>query len=188
MIEQDIKSIVFSRNVVEFATVSVQYCGYLENLEDDEIADVTDKMTKILALLYLKAAVLPDTELLDEENSLEVFVTEAHYSYVSSKLCAIFKEKDDYLEVFLDDMKYSDTPILANISEDLTDIYQDLKNFLHIYELGIEENMHDALYICTENFKAYWGQKLVNVLRALHSLKYNSREDDEDEFLSEEEW
>ena len=32
--------------------------------------------------------------------------------------------------------------------------------------------MNDALYVCTENFKMYWGQKLVNALRALHSLKY----------------
>lgn len=186
--EQDIKSLVFSRNVVEFATVSVQYCGYLENLEGEETGDVTDKLTKILALLYLKASVLPDTELL-EDGHLEIFVTEAYYGHIASKLYSVFKEKDDYLEVFLDDMKYSETPILSNISEDLTDIYQDLKNFLHIYELGIEENMNDALYICVENFKTYWGQKLVNVLRALHSLKYNFREEEaEDEFLNEEEW
>lgn len=185
--EQDIKALVFSKNVIEFATVSVQYCGYLENLEGEEVYELADKLTKILALLYLKASVLPETESINEGQS-EIFVTETHYGYIASKLYTVLGEKDDYLEVFLDDMKYSDTPIIANISEDLTDIYQDLKNFLHIYELGIEENMNDALYICTENFKTYWGQKLVNVLRALHSLKYSFKEEEESDFLNEEEW
>lgn len=185
--EQDIKTLVFSKNVIEFVTVSVQYCGYLENLEEDSVEEVADKLTKILALLYLKASVLPETEPVDE-GSPEMFVTEAHYSFISSRLCSIFGENDDYLEVFMEDMKYSDTPILASISEDLTDVYQDLKNFLHIYEQGIEENMNDALFLCVENFKSYWGQKLVNVLRALHNLKYSSKEE-EDEFLNqEEEW
>lgn len=185
---QEIKSLVFSRNVIEFATVSVEYCGYLENVEGEEMSEVTDKLTKILALLYLKASVLPETELQDD-GLQEVYVTEAHYNFISSKLVSIFGEKDDYLEVFLEDMQYSETPILANISEDLTDIYQDLKNFLHIYEIGIEENMNDALYLCEENFKTYWGQKLVNVLRALHSVKYSSRNEDEDDgLLNEEEW
>lgn len=83
-------------------------------------------------------------------------------------------------------MKYSETPISASISEDLTDIYQDIKNFITIFERGITENMNDALYVCMENFKAYWGQKLVNVLRALHSLKYSTEPDAlEDEDLEQ---
>lgn len=185
--EEEIKGIVYSKNVIEFATVSVQYCDYLENIEGGQLNDVADKLTKLLALLYLKASVLPDTEPLDEEH-VEVFVTETHYGYIASLLCGVFGDKDDYLEVFLEDMKYSETPILANISEDLTDIYQDLKNFLHIFEMGVEETMNDALYVCHENFKEYWGQKLVNVLRALHSLKYSPKEDEDELLTEEEEW
>lgn len=80
-------------------------------------------------------------------------------------------------------MKYSDTPITASISEDLSDIYQDLKNFITVFERGVTDNMNDALYFCIENFKSYWGQKLVNVLRALHSLKYTIVNDNLDEDL-----
>lgn len=173
-----IKEIVYSRDSIEFVTVAVQYCAYLETIEDTTQNDFTDKLTKILPLLYLKASLAPETgEVNDDEQ--EVTVTEADYNYIMSKIYNIYGKDDTYLEVFLQDMKYSETPISASISEDLTDIYQDLKNFITIYERGVTENMNDALYACIENFKAYWGQKLVNVLRALHSIKYASTSDDE---------
>ncbi|WP_165023950.1 DUF5063 domain-containing protein [Dysgonomonas sp. ZJ279] len=173
---EELKEVVYSRDSIEFVTVAVQYCGYLENFEDIESAELTDKLTKILPLLYLKASLVPDTEMVNEEEP-EISVSEENYNYISSKLYNVFGKDDSYLEVFLQDMKYSETPIVASISEDLTDIYQDTKNFITIYERGLTENMNDALYVCIEHFKVYWGQKLVNVLRALHSLKYST--DDE---------
>ena len=33
--------------------------------------------------------------------------------------------------------------------------------------------MNDALWECKNNFEEFWGQKLVNVLRAIHSLVYS---------------
>lgn len=185
-------NVVFSKNVVEFVTVAVQYCTFLENPEDQTSSEYTDKLTKLLPLLYLKAVLLPETEI-EDETYPEVTVTEDDYNYMVAKLYTTYKGNDTYLEVFLEDMKYSDTPIAASISEDVTDIYQDLKNFISIYEQGIEENMVEGLYVCFENFKLYWGQKLVNVLRALHSLKYSIGEDniddsDLDSDNIEEEW
>lgn len=175
--ESEIKNIVYSKETVEFVTVAVQYCGYLENLEEEDNKKPTDWLSKILPLLYLKASLLPDTEPLDDSDQ-EITVTEDIYNYIFSKLFNIYNKDDAYLEVFLQDMKYSDTPIGASISEDLTDIYQDLKNFITVYERGITENMNDALFVCNENFKSYWGQKLVNVLRALHALKYTVAEEE----------
>ena len=78
-------------------------------------------------------------------------------------------------------MAYSDTPIKKCISEDLADIYQDLKDFIFVFQLGYNETMHDSLAICKEHFALYWGQKLVNTLRALHDVKYNADNKDEDE-------
>lgn len=166
------ENIVFSKNVIEFVTVGVQYCSFLENVEDTTSSESISTLTKLLPLLYLKTSLLPDIEI-ENEIYPETTVTEADYNYIASKLFNLFKSEDTYLEVFLEDMKYSETPISASISEDITDIYQDIKNFVSIYEQGIEENMAEALYVCHENFKLYWGQKLVNVLRALHSLKYS---------------
>jgi len=178
--EESLKGIVYSRDSVEFITVAVQYCRFVESFEDISTEELTDKFTKLLPLLYLKISLVPPTEMVDEDR-VEVSVTEEDYNFVISKLQQMFGKEDTYLEVFLQDMKYSETPIAESISENLTDIYQDLKNCVTIYERGITENMNDALYVCVENFKTYWGQKLVNVLRALHSLRYSESMDDLDE-------
>jgi len=178
---EDLKNIVYSRDSIEFVTVAVQYCGYIESFEDVQAKELTDKLTKLLPLLYLKASLIPETEIV-EEDEVETTVTEDDYNYISSRLYNVFGQEDAYLEVFLQDMKYSETPITESISENLADIYQDLKNFITIYERGVTENMNAALYICVENFRTYWGQKLVNVLRALHSIKYSDPADNfEDE-------
>ena len=41
--------------------------------------------------------------------------------------------------------------------------------------------MNDSLAICQENFRLYWGQKLVNTLRALHEVKYSNTQEEEEE-------
>ena len=181
------KEIVYSKNSVEFVTVAVQYCVLLESAQNIAVKDLVDKLTKMLPLLYLKASMGPSSEMMDDDMP-EMSVTEDDYNYIMSGLYQVFGKDDAYLEVFLQDMKYSETPIAESISENLTDIYQDLKNCLVIYERGIDENMNDALYVCMENFKTYWGQKLVNALRALHSLKYSEVDDSlEEEPLQTEE-
>ena len=180
-----LKEIVYSKDAIEFVTVAVQYCAFLENFEEITETELTDKLTKLLPLLYLKASLVPETDTVNDEEQ-EITVTEDIYNFITSKLYNVYVNNDTFLEVFLQDMKYSETPISASISEDLSDIYQDTKNFITIFERGITENMNDALYVCMENFKAYWGQKLVNVLRALHSLKYSTEPDAlEDEDLEQ---
>ncbi|BEG99388.1 hypothetical protein BSYN_16530 [Bacteroides sedimenti] len=111
----------------------------------------------------------------------ETYVTEEIYELMRMNIASVLREKDDYLEVFLPEMAYSDTPIKKCISEDLTDIYQDLKDFIFVFQLGLNETMHDSLAICQENFRMYWGQKLVNTLRALHDAKYNADNADDEE-------
>lgn len=187
--ESEMKSVVFSKSVVEFVTVSLEYCLHFESFEEETAESLSSRMTKLLPLLYLKATMLPETDVEGEE-TLEICVTEEYYNFISGKLYDVFAKDDTYLEVFLEDMKYSDTPISASISEDLTDIYQDLKNFLYIYEQGVVENMNDALSVCNDNFKHYWGQKLVNVLRALHMIQYGSNDeyDENETYKKDEEW
>ena len=90
-------------------------------------------------------------------------------------------EKDDYLDVFVEDMVYSDQPIKKCISEDLADIYQDIRDFIFVFQLGLNETMNDSLALCQENFGLLWGQKLVNTLRALHDVKYHQEEEEEEE-------
>ena len=176
--------VIFDRNVVEFVTVAAEFCKFLEQAEGMKLATFVDTSLKILPLLYLKASMMPKCEMMGEDMP-ENFVTEETYEIVRMNLAGILAEKDDYLDVFVSDMKYSDQPITKYISEDLADIYQDIKDFIFVFQLGLNETMNDALAICQENFALYWGQKLVNTLRALHDVKY-AQADSEDENPSDE--
>ena len=169
--EENNSQVIFDKNAVEFVTVAAEFCGFMERVSDMKRRDFVDKSLKLLPLLYLKASLLPACERM-EESDLETFVTETDYEVVRSSVASLLGEYDDFLEVFLDDMAYSDTPIHQNISECLADIYQPLKDFICVFQLGLEQTMNDSLVICRELFAEFWGQRLVNVMRALHDVKY----------------
>lgn len=171
--------VIFDKNSIEFVTVAAEYCGFIERARGAECKAFVDTALKILPLLYLKATLIPECEMIGEDD-LELFVSEDDYEYVRLSVANILGSKDDYLEVFLPDMAYSDTPIKKCISEDLADIYQDLKDFISVFQLGMNVTMNDSLFVCKEHFKEFWGQRLVNTMRALHDVKYNSSDEDTD--------
>lgn len=171
---------IFDKNVIEFVTVAAEFCAFLERAESMKRSDFVDTSLKILPLLYLKASLLPPCERLGEEE-LETYVTEEVYEILRLNLAELMGEKDDYLDVFVEDMVYSDQPIKKCISEDLADIYQDIRDFIFVFQLGLNETMNDSLALCQENFGLLWGQKLVNTLRALHDVKYHQEEEEEEE-------
>lgn len=172
--------IIFDKNVVEFVTVTAEYCGFLEKVSGRTRRKFVDTSLKLLPLLYLKASMLPQGEQIYDTDP-ETFVNEGDYEYIRAGVASILQDKDDYLDVFLEDMVYSDTPIHQNISENLADIYQVLKDFICVYQLGFAPAMNDALVVCENRFKEYWGQRLLNAMRALHDVKYNFNSEDEPE-------
>jgi hypothetical protein len=116
-----------------------------------------------------------------EDNFLEKFVSEDEYQQVMNTVQLKMGPYNDYLEVFTADMQRSVEPLTATISENLADIFQDLKDFLMSYKTAVTEIMNDALIELVGNFEEYWGQRLVNVLRALHEVAFNGENIDEEE-------
>lgn len=178
--------VIFDKNTIEFVTVAAEYCAFIERARHTDCESFVNTALKILPLLYLKASLLPDCELMGEED-LEVFVTEENYEYIRMSVAGILGSQDDYLEVFLPDMAYSDTPIKKCISEDLADIYQDLKDFICVFQSGLNVTMNDSLCICKEHFEEFWGQRLVNTMRALHDVKYSQKNEPEENWGDEKE-
>lgn len=165
--------VVYSKNVVEFVTVANEFCSSVENVAKISARENLQKMQKLLPLLYLKAAMLPKTErLLDEV--LEKYITELDYNVLHQKWLQTLNEYDSFYEVFDPSIQFGEETVTASISENLLDIYQDLKNFLISYSIGNEEVMNDSMVECVEHFEEFWGQQLVNVFRAVHMLVYSN--------------
>lgn len=173
---------VYARNTLEFVTVALEYCTFVEATGQTGLFEYVDKVTKLLPLLYLKASLLPELET-DEDAEIELTVTEDMYESVRTRIAALLGEKDVYLETFHPDMQYSDTPIAAFISENMADVYQDVGNFISLFRQGNENVMMEAIAYCSNNFRTFWGQQALNALKALHAVRYNV----DDNLESEEE-
>ncbi len=163
---------IYAPAVIDFIRVAAEYCLFLEHLDGStDRQTLLDRMTKFLPMIYLKATLLPELEMQGDEDLPEV-VTEEDYNYVQHAVWNHLRADDSYLEVFTPDMQFSEEPLTANISEDLADIYQDLKNFVSVFADRNEPLMADAIARVRDHFVTYWGQKLVNAMRPLHELRF----------------
>ena len=168
------QDVVYSRNVIEFATVANEFCAFVESVSELTRKDFLGKLQKLFPLLYLKASLLPEIMDQEDEETPEKFVTESDYLFILNKLSSRLGEFDSYTEIPEPGSQVGEINIEANISENVADIYQDLKDFILAYRIGTVDVMRTALWECRNNFEQYWGQRLVNGLRAVHMLVYGS--------------
>lgn len=150
------------------------FCVTLEHAAEAEQDTFTAEMLDLLPRLYLGFSQLdPDLLSTAGDEYLPNYLTEEYYDSIRRSLERLYGERDTYLETFEADMKYSDTPIAASISEGLADIFQPLYDC--VCAIRESEGMQTAvaLSICAENFQGYWAQTLYNVLRPLNHLRHN---------------
>jgi hypothetical protein len=179
MKEEGLSSIVYSKNVIELITVANEFCSFLERSEEMESSAFLSHLQKILPLLYLKASLLPDFEF-ETEDDLEKYVTELDYTLIQQKVLHHTGAGDDYQEVFVSGIQFSEESLTSSISEDVADIYQEMKDLVMSFGTLNEEVMEQAIWESKNNFSLLWGQKLVNCLRAFHNLIYGEGREDDD--------
>ena len=185
MNKEPFSELVYSRNVIEFATVANEFCSFVESVEQFQRKDFVTRLQKLFPLLYLKAALLPEPDLEMSDEAPEKFVSEEDYNFILHKLEEKLGQFDAYYEVFDPSIHLTEAAVEANISENITDIYQDLKDFILAYRIGTLEVMNDALWECRNNFEQFWGQRLVNGLRAVHNLVYGEADIGEQDVQAE---
>jgi hypothetical protein len=179
MSEEGLNRVVYSKNVIEMITVANEFCSFLERSEDLETVDFMSRLQKLLPLLYLKASLLPEFEI-ETDDDLEKFVTELDYNLIQQKVLRHTGAGDDYQEVFLSGMQFSESALTSGIAENVADIYQDMKELVMSFRTMNDEVMEQALAESQNNFAHLWGQKLVNSLRAIHNLIYSESNPEDD--------
>lgn len=169
MKEEELRS-----RLMSLTALAANYCAALENCRDSEREDFIKEMLGYLPRIYWEFIDL-DVEDVAGSSEFEYFPTyvdEDYYESIRRNVEALFGEDDIFLETFEEDMKYSDTPVAASISESLADIFQPLYNFICVVRDSEGENAEGAYRECKENFESYWSQTLCNVLRALNNLRF----------------
>lgn len=161
-----------TNNSLAFIALCNEYCAAVESAREQEPLDFTALMLRLLPRIYISASDL-DTAAADEAY-IDSALDEDSYDRVRRDMERLFGEDDTYLEVFEQDMQYSDTPIGASIAEGLADLFQVFYNMLEAVRDAPDSLAEEVLAAVSEDFRTYWSQVLCNVLRPLNMLRFRS--------------
>ncbi len=159
-----------TNNALAFTALCNEYCSACENASTTGLHDFVGTMLRLLPRIYISASDLTDEGALDEGYINQDALEEDVYDAVRRDMEALLGEEDTYLEVFEQDMKYSDTPICASLAEGLADLFQVFFNYLETVRDATDDVVASAIVAVKEDFVAYWSQILCNVMRPLNSL------------------
>lgn len=171
-------------NSLAFIGLCNEFCHAVETAGDADARTFVASMVRLLPRIYISATDLAPAPLIDgdeEDAWIESFLDEEYYESLRTRIENLLGQDDVYLEVFEEDMKYSDTPIGATISESVCDVFQVLYNFIVTVRDAHNETVNEALVAVKRDFAQYWSQKVVNVMRPLNHLFHNPSDDDDED-------
>lgn len=168
-------------NALAFLALCNEYCAAAENARETDRSEFVATMLRLLPRLYIAATNLRTSDEESMEQPEDIYLTpileEEYYDSVRLGIENLMGPDDTYLEVFEEDMKYSDTPIAASVAEGLTDIFQSLYNLLENIKSAPDHVTLSSLIAAKEDFEGYWSRILCNVMRALNNIKYSPATD-----------
>ena len=179
--------LVYSKNVLEVITVANEFCLFIEEVDKYNKEFILSYLQKVLPLLYLKGSLLPDVKVENEEAN-ERYVTEEHWQNIYLALKKKLGKDDTYWNINNSD-EISDNgteikPIKASLAENLADIYQDLKDFLVLYQKPLTIAKENAVCECKNLFETHWGFRVVNTHKAVHYILFKNKNTEDEDFYS----
>jgi hypothetical protein len=159
---------VYSKNVLEMLTVANDFIVTLKRVETIEKKKLLEYLTKVSPLLYLKGALLPGVKVKNRDMN-ERFYTEEEWEILFNTLRKILGAQDIF---WYADKETSDELIKGSISEQLTDIFQDLQDFLLLYQKNSLDAKENAVYEVQHLFVTNWGIKVLMIQKPLHQLYF----------------
>lgn len=111
-------------NSLAFIALCNEYCYAVENVRDTTPSEFVASMLRLLPRLYIVASDLkPEPPIEDLDPYIESYLEEDYYESIRREVENLLGPDDVYLEVFEEDMKYSDTPIGMSVAEGISDIF-----------------------------------------------------------------
>jgi len=169
MLTENKNEIIYSKNIIELLTVANEYCLFTEKAEQYQKEDIIYYYLKICPLLYLKGILLPSVEECDFEIT-ERYVTEEIWEHIFISLNKKIGQEDNFLSFNNNEDVSEKNIIKQSISEQIADIYQDLKDFIILYQKNTQAAKINAVAECYRLFATHWGNKIIKLQMALHNI------------------
>lgn len=166
---------IYSEEVLNFVRNCKKFTDMLEREDADRRKESILELLGILPALYSSMIRLrPESPVYTMP--AEKFVTEEKWASVYRYVAGIMGSQNEYLDLPGDD-EYDRLDIISReLSEDLADIYQDVKDFTEVFRYGSEEIMSEALWECRSAFENYWGEKSLRASLNLHKILMRDEE------------
>ncbi len=159
----------YSIPVIEMLKVANEYCLFIERIEKFPSDELYPFIQKLTPLMYLKGSLLPDI-IVDEPEANERFLTAEQWENTFGELRNKFADNDEFWILDLEGPDETN-PIKASISELLADIYQDMKDFVLLYQKEGRAAKQNAASECKFLFFSHWGIRIIDLLKVIHSRK-----------------
>jgi hypothetical protein len=160
-----------SRSILELVTIATEFCNLIENSSSRNKVELVKSLQSFAPLLYLRGTLIPVIQPEDTEMS-ERFVTEEQWEAIFLELREKLGKEDEFW--ILEDHSETDEPIKASISECLTDVYQDMKDFVILFKKTRQSARENAVHDIKHLFEINWGKKLSLILPIIHKLSGKS--------------
>lgn len=157
-----------SRNVLEMLTVAHEFCLFTEDVKNKSSQQMLEYYQKVLPLLYVKGSLLPDMDV-EDTDSLERYITAEQWQETFQTL----EEKLGKDDIFwiLDPVQDS---IKASLSDHIADIYQDMKDFVLLFQNPKNIAKENAVVECKFQFASHWGLRISRILNPIHQLLHSN--------------
>jgi len=167
--------ITLKKSVLEMLTVANEYCYYFEHLGKKTHTEILEFVSRIGPLLYLKGSLIPNVEVENPEAD-ERFFTPEEWETLFYALRKVFGKYDEFRII---DPQYinENEPLKASLSESMTDIYQDMKDFILLYQRNTYAARQNAVKGIRKLYATHWGYRITNILPKVHHLLYEEESD-----------
>ena len=98
-------------NELAFLALANEYCATMESAREAERDVFVASVLRMLPRIYIAASDLRRDDIAMSDAYVANALDEDYYEAVRMRVAELLGEDDTYLEVFENDMKYSDTPI-----------------------------------------------------------------------------
>ncbi len=170
------------RQVIEFWAVAKEFCNLVETASKMDSHRFMETMLRLLSLMYLKGSLLPYITPKDE-NQNERFVNEEQWEKIYLSLKELLGKDDAFeREARLDEIDPGQENILVtgSLAEHITDIWQDIKDFILLYNKTNILAKENAVWACFLLFRANWGYKTAEIIKSLHQKVFMNEENNEE--------
>ncbi|HBZ66234.1 MAG TPA: hypothetical protein DEO70_05295 [Bacteroidales bacterium] len=166
-----------SRQIIEMLTVANEYCLFIEKTTEYTLEQLLGFLQKVAPLLYIKGALLPEIEVLNPEVD-ERFVTEEQWTDIFADLKTKFGDDDTFWS--FDPLNFAaDDARKLSMAEIFADVYQDMKDFVLLYQKNTTATQENAASSVRNLFFNHWGPRIASAMNQLHFLLYRNYKSDD---------